>query len=201
MGEAERHSATDWTLIRFRVLKFSVYGLLSFNVYLLLTMATVHEALDSVGWMLLIAAMEYKTSTLGHASTSRQKLLLLGVRALAYALIIHAWVEYLLAPDWMDFANSTVWLLVCVSLEYDVHAPATYMSLAWRIRNTIKLALYASLLGLAVVWGIRGDVLDFYDAFLWIVCFSVIELNVFHFEPSSEGRLQPAMVPASGPGG
>jgi hypothetical protein len=33
-----------------------------------------------------------------------------------------------------------------------------------------------------VLWGLKGDVLDFYDAFLWILCFFVVELNVLNFE-------------------
>ena len=31
----------------------------------------------------------------------------------------------------------------------------------------------------AVYWGIKGDFVDFWDAFLWLVAFVFIELNVF----------------------
>lgn len=36
-----------------------------------------------------------------------------------------------------------------------------------------------ALLLAAIYWGIKGDFVDFWDAFLWLVAFIFIELNVF----------------------
>ncbi len=62
------------------------------------------------------------------------------------------------------------------------------------VRNAVKIALYAALVVYAVIWAVQEfasggslvGLLDFYDAALWIVCFSVIELNVFDFETKEE---------------
>ena len=79
-------------------------------------------------------------------------------------------------------ANAVVWLLVCAAIAYDMYAPGVYGGGEWRLRNAVKIALYATLVLIAVWWGIHADLLDFYDASLWILCFAVVELNIFHFE-------------------
>jgi hypothetical protein len=42
----------------------------------------------------------------------------------------------------------------------------------------MKVFLYLLLLLAAIYWGVNGDFLDFWDAFLWLVAFFFIELNV-----------------------
>lgn len=46
------------------IFKYGVYVLLALNVYFFLTHATLDEALDSLGWIVLIGAMEYETPSL-----------------------------------------------------------------------------------------------------------------------------------------
>ena len=41
--------------------------------------------------------------------------------------------------------------------------------------------LYSMLLFCAVYWGVLGDFLDFWDAFLWLVAFVFIEMNMFEW--------------------
>ncbi|MEM7431842.1 MAG: hypothetical protein AAF351_07870 [Pseudomonadota bacterium] len=85
------------------------------------------------------------------------------------------------ALAWVDVINAAVWLLVVVSLEVEV-------ALQERGRNegailttntVLKVVLYAILLMAAIFWGMKGDFVDFWDAFLWLVAFVFIELNVF----------------------
>ena len=54
-----------------------------------------------------------------------------------------------------------------------------------RISNFGKFLLYAILFLAAVYWGIKGDFVDFWDAFLWLVAFVFIELNVFDWRQES----------------
>ena len=35
-------------------------------------------------------------------------------------------------------------------------------------------------------WGFVGDFLDFWDAFLWLVAFVFIELNIFQWQVETE---------------
>ena len=47
--------------------------------------------------------------------------------------------------------------------------------------NAAKFILYALLLLAAIYWGVKGDFVDFWDAFLWLVAFVFIELNIFEW--------------------
>jgi hypothetical protein len=54
-----------------------------------------------------------------------------------------------------------------------------------RVSNASKFALYSLLLLAAIYWGVKGDFVDFWDAFLWLVAFVFIELNVFEWRQES----------------
>jgi hypothetical protein len=88
---------------------------------------------------------------------------------------------------WVDVINSAVWLLVVIVLEIDVRLQehnqleGTFL----RISNTSKFVLYGILLVAAIYWGFKGDFVDFWDAFLWLVAFVFIELNVFDWRQES----------------
>lgn len=82
---------------------------------------------------------------------------------------------------WVDVINSALWLLVVLVLEIDVQLQERnrYEGVALYVSNVSKFALYALLLLAAIYWGLKGDFVDFWDAFLWLVAFVFIELNVF----------------------
>ena len=80
-----------------------------------------------------------------------------------------------------DVINASNWVLIVIILQADL-----LMKLRGDseekfavVVNGVKGVLYAVLLGCAIYWGISGVFLDFWDAFLWIVAFAFIELNVF----------------------
>jgi hypothetical protein len=84
---------------------------------------------------------------------------------------------------WVDVINAAIWLLVVVVLEVDVRLQERdrLKGEALRISNAVKFVLYGMLLLAAIYWGIKGDFIDFWDAFLWLVAFVLIELNVFEW--------------------
>lgn len=178
--------------LRFNIFKYTVFALLAFNIYLFLVHSTLHEAIDSIGWVILLGTFEYETTSLDKEYASPlEKYALLALQIVAYVLILFATYHYALHRQWLDLANSIVWLLVCAALFYDVYVPGEYGGTEWRVRNAFKGVLYAALLGFALWWGYEGateegskvnGLLNFYDAFLWIICFAVIELNVFDYE-------------------
>jgi hypothetical protein len=49
----------------------------------------------------------------------------------------------------------------------------------------------------AVYWGFKGDFVDFWDAFLWLVAFVFIEMNVFNWR--QEALLEQSMSTAQQP--
>ena len=84
---------------------------------------------------------------------------------------------------WVDVINAAVWLLVVLVLEIDVRLQERNRleGLALKLSGAAKFVLYGILFLAAVYWGIKGDFVDFWDAFLWLVAFVFIELNVFEW--------------------
>jgi len=84
---------------------------------------------------------------------------------------------------WVDVINAAVWLLVVMVLEIDVRLQERdrLQGLALRASTGAKFVLYSILLLAAVYWGVKGDFVDFWDAFLWLVAFVFIELNIFEW--------------------
>lgn len=83
----------------------------------------------------------------------------------------------------VDVVNSANWLIIVALLEMDV-----FLQLRGKLSprivyytSRIKVVLYSILFLAAVYWGVKGDFLDFWDAFLWLVAFVFIELNVFEW--------------------
>ncbi len=84
---------------------------------------------------------------------------------------------------WADVINATAWVLVVVVLEVDVLLQLKGGLKGW-VRTAskwVKVVLYSVLFAAAVYWGFDGQFLDFWDAFLWLVAFIFIELNIFQW--------------------
>ncbi|MDH3758697.1 MAG: hypothetical protein OEV10_07160 [Gammaproteobacteria bacterium] len=87
----------------------------------------------------------------------------------------------------VDVINAGVWLLVVLVLEIDVRLQEKnrFEGLALYLSTVAKVVLY-SILALAVVaWMVTGDFVDWWDAFLWLVAFVFIELNVIEWRQES----------------
>ena len=85
---------------------------------------------------------------------------------------------------WVDVINATAWVSVVVMLEVDVHTQlGNISSKLWEKYNLlVKATVYSVLFIAAVYWGVTGNFLECWDAFLWIVAFVLIELNMFEWQ-------------------
>lgn len=81
----------------------------------------------------------------------------------------------------VDVVYAGTWLLVVALLEVEVYLKEHASLKGWILRTSeiTKVFLYLILLGGAIFWGVRGEFLDFWDAFLWLAAFALIDLNVF----------------------
>ena len=97
---------------------------------------------------------------------------------------------------WVDVINAGVWLLVVLILEIDVRLQEhdRYEGLALQLSTIAKFVLYSLLLLAAIYWGLKGDFVDFWDAFLWLVAFVFIELNVFEWRQEEQQALDAAAL-------
>ncbi len=93
---------------------------------------------------------------------------------------------------WTDVINAGTWLLVVTVLEIDVwlQTRGRFEGAIFRTSYAAKALLYTVLLGAAVFWGLEGDFLDFWDAFLWLLAFAFIELNVFDWHQEKADTAQ-----------
>lgn len=90
----------------------------------------------------------------------------------------------------VDIINAADWLIIVVLLEVEVLLQLRGMLTGRRLRiaKVTKGALYAILFLCAIYWGVLGDFLDFWDAFLWLVAFIFIELNIFEWHGETAQR-------------
>ena len=92
----------------------------------------------------------------------------------------------------VDIVNAGDWLLVVALLEIEVilQVQRKLTSKLITINTYVKAILYAILLTCAVYWGLEGDFLDFWDAFLWLVAFVFIELNIFEWNAEAPAKAE-----------
>jgi len=97
---------------------------------------------------------------------------------------------------WIDVINSAVWLLVVIVLEIDVWLQEhnRYAGLALILSSIAKVILYSTLLYAAIYWGVKSTFVDFWDAFLWLVAFVFIELNVFEWHQEELAETGPRLA-------
>lgn len=85
---------------------------------------------------------------------------------------------------WVDVINASAWVSVVLMLEIDVHTQlGNISSKFWEKYNIfVKVTVYGILFIAAVYWGVTGNFLEFWDAFLWILAFVLIEMNMFEWQ-------------------
>ena len=165
--------------MRFRAFKWCVYGLLALNLGLFLLFETLVEALDSLGWLVLLGVLEWETSTLGRPRSARETAALWAAQGASYAIVLLAWAGYAREGMWLDFANASLWLGVVLALAFDVRFPPDAANLRpHRARQAARGVLYAGLAALALWWAATGELLNGFDAALWLLCFFAVEGNI-----------------------
>jgi hypothetical protein len=88
----------------------------------------------------------------------------------------------------VDIVNAGDWLIIVFLLEVEV-----YLQLKDKLTDKliliskfVKSVVYFILFACAVYWGFEGEFLDFWDAFLWLVAFIFIEMNLFQWHAEKE---------------
>lgn len=163
---------------------YAFYGYIANLQFVLdiVPLAGVNElcALAAEGWSYAVTLDEYASITAAncHSWSDADRFLRFGDLP---AVVDPAGLTEIVRLAWVDVINSAVWLLVVLVLEADVRLQEHSRlegAVLW-VSNAAKFVLYAMLLLAAVYWGIKGDFVDFWDAFLWLIAFIFIELNVF----------------------
>jgi len=194
-----------WTLHGVRVLcyTFIVYAFYGYIVNLTFLLQTSQLggvsdlcSLVSEGWSYAIDIDEYTQITTTNCATFSEAGTFLRFDGIL-AVVDADGFSAIRNLAWIDVINAAVWLLVVLILEVDVclQERNRLEGTALRVSNAFKVVFYGSLLFTATFWGVKGDFVDFWDAFLWLVAFVFIELNVFEWrqevnESAAEGQIR-----------
>jgi hypothetical protein len=184
-----------WTLHGIRAtcyafIVYAFYGYVSKLLFLFdaVPLANVSDLCSLVAnqWAYAVDFDEYEVITAANCatvSTATSFFQLSGLTAVVDALGLRDITRL----AWVDVINSAVWLLVVMVLELDVFFQERNRleGMILRVSNASKFALYSLLLLAAIYWGVKGDFVDFWDAFLWLIAFVFIELNVFEWRQES----------------
>jgi hypothetical protein len=143
--------------------------------------------LAAENWAYTIDFDEYAVITAGNCAGFSDASAFLQLSGLQ-AVVDQSGLTDIVRLAWVDVINSGVWLLVVLLLEADVRLQEheKLAGTALRLSNAAKYVLYSILLLAAIYWGVKGDFIDFWDAFLWLVAFVLIELNVFEWRQETE---------------
>jgi hypothetical protein len=88
----------------------------------------------------------------------------------------------------VEVVNAGTWLIIVALLEVEVFLQLKDLltDRMMRLGTYLKGFFYAVLFICAAYWGINGSFMDFWDAFLWLVAFIFIELNIFQWHEEVE---------------
>jgi hypothetical protein len=177
-----------WSLHGLRVFcyTFIVYALYGYVVNLdFLAEANVVAGLSDLctlaasTWSYAIDLDEYEIISAANCASLSESTSFLQIRDLP-AVVDAIGLRDIRTLAWVDVINASVWVLVVIMLELDVRLQERgyFEGAILKISNACKFVLYAILFVAAIYWGVKGDFVDFWDAFLWLVAFFFIEMNV-----------------------
>jgi hypothetical protein len=133
------------------------------------------KAIDQIGWVIILGVFEWETGRLaqGQALTRISPGALIA-ELIGYACACYALSHYVSIRDPVEIANAAAWLAISGLIWVDLFRPDGARG---PLRSVLRWALY--LVTFALLWWQTGAWLDFWDAAIWIVCFFVIEINIF----------------------
>jgi hypothetical protein len=198
---------TTWTLhgmraVCYAFIVYAFYGYLSELIYLygavpLMGVSDLCTLIDG-SWSYVIDFDEYEVLTSANCASLSSATAFFQYPGTT-AVVDARGLTDIIRLAWVDVINSGVWLLVVLVLEMDVRLQEANKleGPILRISNASKFVLYTLLLIAAIYWGVKGDFVDFWDAFLWLVAFVFIELNVFDWRQESVEQQSQAVTPSA----
>jgi len=156
-------------------LSAAIVALLACNTVYYVVAGRASEALDSLAWFTLLILFTVESM---HSMRSPRVLAAVrGARLVAAVAVGAAAVGYVTEREWLDAANIFLWIAVVALLEIEVRHPAAIVQHRTLFSRTAAL-LYSALAVLVVIWFVRGEWMDAWDAALWLAAFGILELGV-----------------------
>ncbi|WP_226665881.1 hypothetical protein [Microbulbifer aggregans] len=195
LSDERLKGATKWLLnaisaVCYLFIVYSFYGYVSEMVSLTHLLPVTASACDlaNSGWSMVLEQDDYTALTAANCgSLADSQLLRLADTQVVGDAAVWREIQWL---AWVDVINAGAWLLVVAILAFDVWLQLRHelSDAIMRYSQVVKGLLYFALLLCAVYWGINGSFLDFWDAFLWLVAFFFIELNLFEWQAETSAE-------------
>jgi hypothetical protein len=157
--------------------KSALFALLAANTAYFAIMGALSKAVDAGAWLVLLALFEGETRFGMRLRSAGQKQLLRAARLAAGAGVVAAAVGYIVENNALDAVNSALWIAVVVLLEVEVRYRETVQRLRLAFYS-LAACLYGALALIVVLWAVRRQWFDAYDAFLWLVAFATVEVDL-----------------------
>ncbi|QIL89769.1 hypothetical protein ACONUD_01685 [Microbulbifer harenosus] len=196
LSDARLKGGTKWLLnavsaFCYVFIVYSFYGYVSEMVSLTHLLPMAGSACDVAaggGWSVVLEQDDYTPLTVANCGSLADVHLL----RLADAQIVgdaSVWREIQWLA-WVDVINAGAWLLVVAILAFDVWLQLRHelSDAIMRYSQIVKGLLYFTLLICAIYWGYSGSLLEFWDAFLWLVAFFFIEMNLFEWQAETSAE-------------
>jgi hypothetical protein len=170
------------------VIKPAIFVLLAINAGIYASSGRFSEGLDAFAWFALLALFEIETRYPQWTRIPRNALVLDLLRLIAAVGVAISAFSFIREQEWLDAGNAWLWIAVVAALELQLRAPL-FVDRHRRTFTGISLTLYGALAAVALLWWIRGEWLDGYDALLWIAAFALIELDLLRFDSTYRDNL------------
>jgi hypothetical protein len=97
-----------------------------------------------------------------------------------HLIATHANLMAIQKLGWVDVANAVTWLLVVLIFQIEISLKQLDELTKFRLAlcTAIKVFLYLVLTGDAIYWTIYSAFIDSWDAWIWLVAFILIDLNL-----------------------
>ena len=98
--------------------------------------------------------------------------------------------------SWVDVFNSNAWLIIV--LLFQVELSLEQLNKLTKRRLTVVMAwkgfAYLVLMGCAIYWTVYSAFIDYWDAWLWLLAFILIDLNMLGLDESQNQRASDGVV-------
>lgn len=172
-------------MTRTAVIRPAIFTLLAINAGLYAAIGRFSEGLDAFAWFALLALFEIETRCPRWTRIPRNAATLDLLRLVATIGVAIAAFSFIREQEWLDAANAWLWIGVVAVLELQVRTPL-FVARHRRTFTAASLGLYGALAVVALLWLIRGEWLDGWDALLWIAAFALIEMDLLRL--TARGR-------------
>lgn len=97
-----------------------------------------------------------------------------------------------IAIAWVDVINASAWLAIVFLIRLDIIVELNGGASRWVfwVSGLAKIVSYLVLIVMAIYWSIYSSFIDGWDAFLWLISFFFIEMNLISWQSENQEAME-----------